>query len=287
MVLSILLTFTLEETPEFLHSRGKEAAAVRVLENIAKRNKKTLPNNFKLTEIQHHCLEITHTKSKSDDSYGQVFLSVLTNWSFLKNYLLLILIGTAGKMINDGFNYILTDVLFIEGQTNDYCHGTDLKSYYLSKSDYLKLFLAQQFGLITAFITFPVLKFKVSFKIQSLICFSVSSVLVSSLYFCPHINVAIAILLGLRVSMQLVRISSLVALVQLDVPVKVRGIIFSLALSLRNLSLPFFAYFEQVLSKKSQHYVTTITLAFILLSLIAALLIPRNINSDKRTSTES
>ena len=126
----------------------------------------------------------------------------------LKIFVLIILIGSAGKMINDALNFILADLLFVQGQIGDYCVGTHLKSYYISKSDYLKLFIAQLTGVLTVFISVPVFKFGVSLKLQSMFCFLLCVSLVVLLYFCPHIYIALFILSVLRIAMQLINMTS-------------------------------------------------------------------------------
>ena len=281
MFVSILLTtFFLHETPEFLQSRGKEDAALNVIKNIAEQNQKSLPNNFKLSLKQHRYKEISQNSStvQNEEPYLKMLLSVLTNWSFLRHSILLTLIGVAGKIVNDVFNYILNDILFVQGQAYDYCHGTQLKSYYLSKPDYIKLLMAQVLSLVPVIVMIPIQKFEISVKVQSLVCLLGSIVLVCLLYLCPQVNLALAILSIVRVLMQIIRISSLIALIQLDVPVKVRGVFLDICISVRNLFVPVYAFLEQLLSKESQHYVTTITLGFIIMSWVAAVLLSRNHN---------
>ena len=290
IIISILLTtFFLHETPEFLQSRGKKDAALKVIERIAEQNHKSLPKNLKLClkqDCYKHLSQNSSETGQNAEPYFKLLLSIFKNWSFMGYCILLVLISVAGKVVNDVFTYILNDIFFVQGQADDYCHGTRLKSYYLSESDYIKLLIAQLVSVFTVIVIIPVQKFKISLKVQSLVCLSISVVLISLLYTCPRVNDALVILSILRALMQIVRISSLVALVQLDVPVRVRGVFFAICISLRNSFVPVYAFLEQLLSKESQHYVTTITLIMILVSLLAALLLPRNHNAE-RTNQES
>ena len=91
-----------------------------------------------------------------------MLLSIFENWSFMGYCMLFVLKSVAGKVVNDVFTYILNDILFVQGQADDYCHGTRLKSYYLSEYDYIKLLIAQLVSVFTVIVIIPVHKFNSS-----------------------------------------------------------------------------------------------------------------------------
>ena len=287
----LLAVFFLEETPDYLLSKGREADAIKVVNKIAKLNKKSLPEDFKLLRTQTPCEDKDRPfeQSTNEKSYIQLFFLTMRTGNILKVFVLIILIGAAGKMINDALNFVLADILFIQGQSNDYCSGAHSKSYYISKSDYLKLFISQLTSVITVFVSIPVMKFATSLKVQSLFCFSLCVVLIIWLYFCPNVYVVLAILSVVRIAMQLINISAVLALLQLEVPARVRGLIVGLGQSLRNTFLPLYAFFTQALSKESQHFVTSLTLSIMVVGFVSAVLIPKNINEgiENRKITNS
>ena len=279
MIIAIsLVTFFIEETPEFLLSKGKDVEAYEVIKKISRLNRKELPDNFVLKQNRNPA-EIENDPERSRN-YWSLFVSVMKSGNVFKVFILIVFIGSGAKIITDGLSYILTDLLFLEGQSGNYCQGTQEKSYYISKNDYLKLLAMQISSVITAIISFPVLKLQISLKYQSLICFSISVILVSLLYLCPNLYIAFAFLSVVRILMQLMTISTTLAFVQLEVPASIRGLIVGLGMVLRNVLLSSVTFFNQALSKKSQHYVTSLTLFAMLLGLMSAILIPKNINSS-------
>ena len=286
MFVAILMSaLLLEETPEFLLSKGREAEAAEVIKKISKLNSRVLPSNFKLQPDSRkfgQTPENLYINDEKQQSYCYLLFSVMKNRKIMKSFVTIIFIGAAAKLISDGLNYILTDLVFLQGQSGDYCHGSDLKTYYVTKSDYVKLLVAQIAGVITLFVSFPILKLKISLKYQSLFCFSLSVILVSFLYFCPDIYIVFALMTVMRVAMQIINISSTLALIQLNVPTRVRGLIVGSGQVLRNSLLPINIFFTQALSKKSQHYVTSLTLFALLLGLAAAVFVPQNINEDNQ-----
>ena len=284
LLAALLVVLFIEETPEFLLSKGREAEAVKAIEKISKLNAKELPKNFELEKFRTQTKTDRNFKENEENqkSYWKLFCSVMTDWAILKLFIPIVVIGTGAKIVTDGLSYILTDLLFLEGQSGDYCSGSEEQNYYITKSDYLKLMGVQIASVVTIFVSFPVLKLKISLKYQSLFCFSLSVILLSSLYFCPDIYIVFTFLSILRVTMQLMNISSTLALIQLEVSARVRGLVVGLGLVLRNLMLPINTFFNQSLSKKSQHYVTSFTLFVMVLGLISAVLIPKKIRDVEK-----
>ena len=284
MVMFLLLApLFLEETPQYYLSKGNHEQAFKIMRRIAKLNGKALPDDLKLVLRKKH----EHKMDQQQDRKS-LFIKVITNWTFLRVWSCILVIGGCGRLINDGINFVMSDLLYVIGESEgDYCNGVDTQTYFLTKDDYLKMFYSQLSSFFTIFIAYPLMRFGVTIKVQSLGCFILCCVIVGGLYACPDALGAFFILSIVRIAMQISNIAATQGLVQLFIPTEVRGSILGLGNSVRTIPLPFYPLLTQELSKQSQHYVTSITLFVMVCGLIAAVAIPRDINKDLKAQDEA
>ena len=269
----ILAPFFLVETPQYYMVKGENEKAVEVLRKIAKQNGEKLPDEVNVVLRKKH-------EKKPVENHWRLFFKTVTNWTFVKVLFCILMISAGGRIINDGINFIMADLLYIDGESGSYCHGTQSQTYFLRKSDYLKLFMSQVSSFLTVFIAYPLLWANISVKMQSICCFALCGALVSVLYACPSAQWAFALLSVVRIMMQVINICSVNALVQLHMPTQVRGTVLGFSTSLRTAPLPFYPLLSHTLSKKSQHYVTTVTMTVMVLGFLAAVFLPREINKQ-------
>ena len=284
MVIFICLALLfLDEPPQYLMVKGRFEEANDVIHRMARQNGKQLPENFRLIRsrepsLQEQDQENMEPKRRNRKQYWSLVKQCFTNWRFLRSYCLMITITAAGRMVNDGLNFILTDLLFVQGQTGTYCDGAKTQTYYLTRYDYLKILLAQLTSLASIIILIPILGRNIKLKYQAIVCFSFCIFLTTFLFMCPGYVWAICILSLIRIFMQVMNVTGTLTLLDLNMPSTVRGFIQGLAGSIRTIPLPFYPLLTNILSKESQHYVTTVTLVVMATGFIAAILIPNNVN---------
>ena len=276
MVIVILLApFLLDETPQFLLSKGKTEEALKVLNKIARMNNSFIPDDINLT-LRKSC-----EKKFDKERQWTVFRTTMKNWAFLKVWLPLLLIAVVVKMISDGLSFVITELLYVNGENvGEYCNGVTTQTYNLTRDDYTKLCFTQICIVVSIAITYPILKLNIALKIQGLIFFSINCILILAMYFCLRVLAAISILAFVRININVILATSRYAQLKLKVPAEVQGTIFGLSGGCRSVLVPFFPLLVQSLSKTSIHYVTTICLVVTLIGILAFISLPFDLSKD-------
>ena len=277
MVLFLILAlFFLEETPQFYLAKGNETKAKKILQKWAAQNGKQIPDNIKLLA----------PKLNQTSTFNAIHLrkirDVYSHLHFTKNWICIVLIAGMSRSLNDGMNFTLAELLYAKGESGYYCKGSETKTYYLTKSDYTALLLAQLVSVVTFLIAYPIMRAGISAKIRALSCFALSIPLVSGLYLCPNSAVAFVLLSVVRICAQISTLAAVHALVELMIPSDVRGTIIGVSNSIRTAPLALYALLTTTLAKHSQNYVTSLTMAVLLIGLAAALVMSNDVNKNIR-----
>ena len=280
-ILSVLSLIFLDETPHNLLSRGENEEAWRVLNKMARMNNSHLSEDINLV------VRKRDEKQIDSNQHWDIFWGTIKNRAFLKSWLLLLSIAAVGKMVTDGFSFILTDLLYLNGETEgDYCSGSQSRTYYLTKQDYIKLLLSQFTTFLSIIIAYPVLKFGVPFKIQGLFIFAIDAGLILMLYLCPDAILALSILSLVRINIRVIQTTSRLEQIQLKMPAEIHATIFGIGGAINSVPVPFYPLLTQSLSKISNHYVTSITLLVTIIGLVAFILLPIDVNKEIREKEE-
>ena len=275
IIVLLLAPFLLDETPQFLLSKGKKEEAFKVLNKIARMNNSFIPDDINLT------LRKSFEKKFDKERQWTVFRATMKNWAFLKVWLPLMLIIMNVKMITDGLSFFITELLYINGENvGEYCNGVTTQAYNLTKDDYTKLCFTQICIVISIAITYPILKLNIALKIQGLIFFSINCILILAMYFCPRVLAAVSILAVVRININVILTTSRYAQLKLKVPAEVQGTIFGLGGGFITVLVPIFPLLVQLLSKTSIHYVTTICFVFTLIGILAFISLPFDLSKD-------
>ena len=270
----------LEETPQYHLDNNDQDKARQIMQRWANENGWQIPDDI------HFCARRDKQKKKDREQWKR-FWQVLTKPLFLKNFTCIVVINGTGRALCDGLNFVLSQLLYVEGESGDYCGGIQTQTYFLSKLDFFHLILSQIVSVFTVILAVPLMHKGVSTKILSVICFSICVPFILALYFCPKPHIAFAFLTITRVCCQLCNLSATLALVDIIIPSEVRGTMLGLANSLRTAPLPIYSTLTTLLAKYSHHYVTTVNLFFILSGLIAALILPIDYNDGLRDEDEN
>ena len=263
----------LEESPRYLMSKGHNKEALSVLRRIAERNKVELPESLAL---------IPDTESGDSDEKlslkDQMKLAV-TDRDILRSFLCIVTIGVVSRYVLYGTAFLKTEVVFKQGQADNYCKSDRERTYFLETDDYLALLLIQIGDLAAAFVMIPVLKHKFPLRDCTLAAYSIGFLLMALLFFCPSLIVALILITSLRT---MVQVSNSVMMVSLSglLPTRVRSSLFGFGTFFMYLVLPFTPYLTQNLSKYSQHWVTSVLMTFLVFGTVGALFTTAKIYSN-------
>ena len=275
IIVLTLAPVLLDETPHFYLVKGSKKEALEVLNKIARTNSSFLPENINLV------LRKSSEKQFDKESHWAVFRTTLKRWTFLKVWIPLLSIAATVKMISDGFSFVITELLYVNGETyGEYCNGVRTQIYNLTKEDYIKLSLSQLCIILSVPASYAIFKFNVALKTQGLIFFSINILLILVMYCCPREIAAISILAFIRINIKVIHTTSRLEQLKLRVPTEVQGTIFGLSGAIKSALVPFYPLLTQLLSKISMHYVTTVTLIISLIGLTAFIVLPFDLNKE-------
>ena len=267
----------LDESPRYLVSKGQNEKALAVLHKIAKTNSKQLPEIEKL-ELEPELGALQEDKT----SFWEKLKSVVQTWDILRGMTCIVMIGISCKYITNQMGLVATELVFMSGQSDTtYCDGTEENTYFLDTQDY---FILSIFTLVTilaqTLAIIPTYRINFDFKISTVIFLAVSICLVAFLYACPEVWVALLIFSIVQVISVVLELNMSIHLSGL-LPTNTRSAVYGMTTFIMYLPLSASPYLIQVLSKESQHYVTTTTISFIGFGFIGALLLPRKIYHNK------
>ena len=267
----------LDESPRYLVSKGQNEKALAVLRKIAKTNNKQLPEIEKL-ELEPELGALQEDKT----SFWEKLKSVVQTWDILRGMTCIVMIGISCKYITNQMGLVATELVFMSGQSDTtYCDGTEENTYFLDTQDY---FILSIFTLVTilaqTLAIIPTYRINFDFKISTVIFLAVSICLVAFLYACPEVWAALLIFSIVQVISVVLELNMSIHLSGL-LPTNTRSAVYGMTTFIMYLPLSASPYLIQVLSKESQHYVTTTTISFIAFGFIGALLLPRKIYHNK------
>ena len=273
----ILALLFMDESPTYLWSKDKKNQATEILAKMSSNeNIKNWSDKF----FVHKRIDLSKTKDGKISSLEKLKF-LLENGPVMRSLICVTVIGCSVKYTTFGLSYIATELLFLSGQTDsNYCSGSERRTYFLDSSDYLVLsaFVISAFCVkVLAMIVAK--KFDMGLKISGAVCLGVSLCLATCLYACPEYWVALIIYGLIDASSAVVELNYIMFVAKI-VPANIRSSIYGFMKFFMYLPLPVTPYLIQVLAKESQHYLTTTTVLFIAISLIAVLMIPNNIQSS-------
>ena len=271
----ILGTAFLTESPRYLVSIGKHAEAIKLLRNSAIKNGKKLPEKLVLIAER-------DSEKAEGASFVETIKIALNDFQIIRSLLCIVMIGTATRYISYGMAFIRTELLFTEGAYDNYCAAganKELKKYLLDTSDYIAMAVA---ALVETLIVFPIYFFvrhEIPLKPGAAVSLGVAALLTSLLYLCPPVMVALLLVVAAKIVKQGANSAMFLQMAGLY-PTRVRTTLFGIGTFVMYMTIPASPYLIQVLSKHSQHLVTTVSLAFILTGFMGAILLPSKIYSN-------
>ena len=183
-----------------------------------------------------------------------------------------------------GMAFVSTEIIYLDSShDSNYCSGTTAASekfkYRLDRSDYLTLLLTQFPDLLFPLLTLVYFKTNSSLKIAALISFSIAFFAICWLYLCPGLYIALFLVSVMRVT---VNGKTQIMWFNLSglLPTTVRSSLFGVCTFLMYSVLPGTPFIVQVLAKKSQHLVTSVTLGFLALGILAGAFLPNKFYSN-------
>ena len=287
--LTFILTLFLDESPQYLIHKSENQKALNVLNKIAKRNRAEISGGILLRNSEPRYADSSAQKNADEfienkpNNLITERLGFLTNvYHILKDPKLfriiisIVFMGVAARFVGLGFRFVNTDFIYLQGEQGSYCQKPSQQSYLLDRQDYLRLFCLQIGGILALSFQIPFIKFSINLKIIGIICFGASFVLCTVLYFCPDLMIALVITFIVKSFVQIVNVSSWLNLAD-AIPIKTRSTMTAICGFLMSLSLPVTPYLIQIMSKNSNSYTTTLCCFVMLLGLLGAILVPRNI----------
>ncbi|XP_063717621.1 synaptic vesicle 2-related protein-like [Symsagittifera roscoffensis] len=278
LIFMLIALLFLHESPRFLISKGKTEASAKVLRKIAGTKNNRLPESFTLVP------EIEMASRKDQDNgltLMQKYKLVFRNRQILLSLICIVAMGIAARFIFYGMNFVKTELVFMQGQSgSNYCASSLKNTYNLEIENYLQLLYYQivsdAVGIVGSIF---VLKLNFSLKKVTMTCFTFCIILTAVLYFCPPSWMALGIfsliqILGISINIKMwLSLSGLL-------PTNIRSSLFGLCSFLMCLPLPIGPYFIQVLSKVSQHLVTSVCMAFMACGFMGSVLVPKKIYAN-------
>ena len=266
----------LDDTPVFLQSKKKPEEAMKVLAKITAKDAEWSLNDINNGASNDNETHEEHQSTRCVGSWRELKF-ITENRYILQSLICVTLIGFSVKYTTYELSYIVTELIFLSGQTeSNYCSGTKDNTYYLQSYDYLLLsgymiaaFIVKVLSLILAN------RLKLSLRKSGRVCLGVSLLLAAFLYSCPEYWIALIIYALIDASSAVIELYNLIVISEL-VPTSVRSTMYGLMTFIMYIPLASTPYLVQVLTKRSQHYLTTTTMSFITISFIAVLSLPEN-----------
>ena len=270
----ILALITMDESPVYSLSKGKTENAFKVVNKIVSTADQQFVHEFNYEETQSETAEST--------TFWQSIIMIIRDWFILRSLICVVLIGCSVIYTTYDLTYIATELVFLSGQTDsNYCEGTKRRTYLLSTSDYFLLSGYMTFAFLVKVVSMYLAnKFTMTLKKSSLICLPISISLASCLFLCPKIWVSLVIYACIDAISAIVELYFIIFIADI-VPTNVRSAIYGFLTFLMYMPLAVTPYLIQVLAKKSEHYVTTTTISFITVSLLAALALPKRTSMNQ------
>ena len=259
----------IDESPTYFLSIGETGQASNILKKLI--SSRDIDEEDNLDK---------YIQSSTKSQNGQVSLtdlkSLLKNKYMVRSLVCVIVIGFSIKFTTYQLTYIITEVVFLNKQTEtDYCSGTKEKTYFLQREDYifLSLYMISEF-IVKVLAMILARKISVDLKICGTVFLGVSICLAACLYTCPKFWITLTIYALIDASNSVVELYSIIYISEI-VPSCVRSTVYGFMIFVMYIPVTVTPYLVQVLTKSSQHYLTTTTLSFTTISFIAGLLLPR------------
>ena len=273
-----LAFFFLQESPRYLVCTGKKEDAEKEIRQIARYNKKELPDKFDIVP------EVEKGSEEEKPSLKEVLISFLKDSQVRRTTICILFLGMATRYVIYGMAFVNTEIVYLDANSdNDYCTGTTEASekykYQLKSDDYLVMLLTQAPELFWPLLALVYLKTEASLKVSSLISFGIAFFAISWLYLCPDLYIALSLVSVMKMTVSALTIVMWYNLSGL-LPTKVRTSLFGVCTFLMYIILPGTPFIVQVLSKHSQHLVTSVSLGFLAMGLLAAVCLPSKVYSN-------
>ena len=267
--------FFLKESPRYLLSKGRVEEAKIVLVDFAQKNKVYLSPEINLVPE----IEIGQSDDHYDLSIYEKLKIAVKNWDILRASISIIMIGAGCEFIFYAISIVNVELVFLTQQGDDsYCDGKHSDAYLLKPEDYVQLFSFQLCGeIIAALLIIANYKIKLNFKITVTGCYILSMIAFATLYSCPEIRKALSLVTSVYTLGVVFSIGMWLNLSGL-LPTNIRSFMMGICTFIMYLPLPAAPYLIQTLSKKSEHYVTTVCLGFMGIGLIGAIILPTKIH---------
>ena len=157
LVLLIIVAIPLfDDSAAFLASQGKQEKAEKLIRKYANSRNAYLPTNFTIKQKNYDNNALL--PKEDNHSFTDNLIYSLKNGRMMRLFICTVMIGTATLTTSFGSNFIVTNLLFLLGQTGSYCQGTQSNTYYLVQDDYSKLLIFQLTGIFPVIVLVPVLK---------------------------------------------------------------------------------------------------------------------------------
>ncbi|XP_075248246.1 uncharacterized protein LOC142341209 isoform X2 [Convolutriloba macropyga] len=270
----MLASLSMDESPVYSLSKGKTENAIKVVNKIVSTADQQFVHEFNNEESPSETAEPT--------TFWQSIIMIIHDWFILRSLICVVLIGCSVIYTTYDLTYIATELVFLSGQTDsNYCEGTNRRTYLLSTSDYILLSGYMTFAFLVKVVSMYLAnKFTMNLKKSSLICLPISIALASGLFLCPKIWVSLVLYACIDAISAIVELYFIIFIADI-VPTNVRSAIYGFLTFLMYIPLAVTPYLIQVLAKKSEHYVTTTSISFITVSLLAALALPRRTSMNQ------
>ena len=120
MITFVLLFVILKETPTQLVANGKIDEAKKEIRRLAKSNKVELPHKFSFRKNEKNKLG-----DESELPFREALTAAFKNWGIMRVFLCVVMISNTTRAIIYGTNVVMTNLLFMLGETNSqsYCDG--------------------------------------------------------------------------------------------------------------------------------------------------------------------
>ncbi|XP_075257458.1 synaptic vesicle 2-related protein-like isoform X2 [Convolutriloba macropyga] len=263
------------ETPRYLLSKGKTEEAIDVLQKIALKNGRNLPENLDLV------LESELAGDNTDLSFYQKITMALKNGHIRRTIAGNIMIGIAVRYFVTNIHFVKTELIFLNGQTNaDYCDGAREKTYFLEGRDYLFLLVCQASSDIVSCVCLSFQnRLKIGLRLMGVLSYGFCFLILSFLFMCPNAWVAVVIISIVQIFNYNIIVKVMLTLSGL-LPTNIRTTLMGISVFVIYLPLPAMPYAVQTLAKLSLHYVTGLSLGFCVLGFVGSAILPNKIYAN-------
>ena len=260
----------IHDSPIYLLSVNKTDEARKSLEKIISRGSHSKLEGGNCTQVGVMDSEIEPMES------FECFKYIFKDSYVLRSLICATVTGFSVKYTTYQLSYIVTELVFLSGQTDsDYCSGSERNSYLLKQHDYLMLSGYMVLAFVLKIIAMTISqRMNLSLKLAGVFCLGASICLAACLYLCPKYWIALIIYALIDASSAVVELYLIIFIAHL-VPINIRSTVYGFMIFVMYDPLSSTPYLVQVLTKRSQHYLTTTTITFITLSFISVLSLPK------------